>query len=522
MVVAAINKYFTPIANTFSNFITHLEKAQTPLINYFITFACILTLRNFLEGFSHNGLVNLFFINAPGGFLTSDFIHFGLFYALVALLIILALHCFTQEKIQTIIKVVVPGFILILCVPIIDLVVSKGMGHHISYVFPQTKHKLLYYYFTFFGSLQNISFGMRLEIFMALLCACFYLQTKQKNVFKTLFGLIIIYSSIFFVITTPYVIKYFAEILHINIPTTSYVFVNYFLLLLFPSGMSISFLANKRVFIALAKDLRWLRLLHFELMLVLGIALTVKQFNILLLINFIFLSISILFFWLSAVMINNIYDQTIDSISNPKRPLVTKEIALKHYTNIATTILFCSLAYALAVNVKSMFIIGSAILAYYIYSAPPLRLKRIPLFSKAIISSASLAFILLSYINAHGNLQEFPKSFIWIFLMGFTLTANFIDIKDYLGDKAQGIMTLPVLLTPPLAKLFIGGAFILTSLAFHFYLQNLFLLPLLFVAGILGFYFINQKNYQEWRVLCIYLLTITGLIVYLLTNKLCN
>ena len=110
---------------------------------------------------------------------------------------------------------------------------------------------------------------------------------------------------------------------------------------------------------------------------------------------------------------------------------------------------------------------------------------------------------------------------LWIFLIGFTLTANFIDIKDYLGDKAQRIMTVPVLLKPPLAKLFIGSAFIFTSLAFHFYLQNIFLLPLLLVAGIFGFYFINQKNYQEWRVFSVYLLTIIGLTVYLLTNKLC-
>jgi 4-hydroxybenzoate polyprenyltransferase len=508
--------------NTLSNFITHLEKAQTPLINYFITFACILILRNFLEGFSHNGLVNLFFINAPGWFLASDFIHFSLFYAIIALLIILALHGVTREKIQAIIKVVAPGFILILSVPIIDLVVSKGMGHHIAYIFPQTKHNLLYYYFTFFGSLQNISFGMRVEIFMALVCAGFYLQNKQKNVFKTLFGLVLIYSSIFFVIATPYVFKHFAETLHIEIKTTAYVFVNYFLLLLFPLGISMSFLANKRIFIVLAKDLRWLRLLHFELMLILGAALTVKEFNIFLLINFVFLSISILFFWLSAVMINNIHDQTIDSICNPKRPLVTKKIELKHYKNIAVTILFCSLAYALAVNVKSMLIIGGAILAYYIYSAPPLRLKRIPLFSKTIISSTSLAFVFLGYINTRGNWQGFPKLFIWIFLVGFTLTANFIDIKDYLGDKAQRIITLPVLLTPSLAKFFIGSAFICTSLACYFYLQKIFLLPLLLAVGILGFYFINQKKYQEWRVLCLYLLTITGLIVYLLINQLCD
>ena len=518
-----MNRYFTLIARAPNHLIASLETLQIPLINYFLTLACIITLRNFLESFSHSNLINLFYTNYPANFLISEFIHFSLFYTFIAFTLTLILYYLTQENIKNIIKVLFPAFILILSAPCIDLLLSVGKGQHIGYLFPNSEHNLLYYYFTFLTPSLNISFGIRLEIFIALLLAFFYLRAKQKNIFFILAGIISIYSTIFFILATPYIIKYFTNILHINTQINSQVAVNYLLLLLLPLGISISYLGNKKIFLAIVKDLRWLRLLHFELMLILGVALAIKQFSGgIFLVNSIFLSSSILFFWLSAVMLNNIPDQTIDRISNPDRPLIKHTINLNQYQNIATTVLCCSLVYALAVNRISFLIISSAIFGYYIYSMPPLRLKRIPLISKTIPASVSLAFVLLGYINVQGSWQGFPQSLLWIFLVGFTCATNLIDIKDYTGDKANRIMTIPVLLTPTLAKIFIGIAFALTSMAFYFYLQNFYLLPLLFLAGILGFYFINQKNYQEWKVFSVYLLTITILITYILVNNLCS
>jgi 4-hydroxybenzoate polyprenyltransferase len=500
--------------------IFYLENLPVPLINYFATFASIIVLRNFLEGFSHNYRTNLFFTKLQPGFAAGEFFHFVLFYIFIAFSLILTLSCLTREKASHVIKVLVPSFILILSVPCVDLLISMGKGHHISYLLPESKHSLFYYYLTFFGSATNISFGMRIEIFLALLGTFIYLQVKQKNIFVTLFGLGAIYTEIFFVIITPCIVKYFSALFHIDIPLTPHTAINYFLLFLFPLGASISFLANKKVFIAIIKDLRWLRLLHFELMLLLGVALAIKHFDIHFMFNFIFLSISILFFWLFSVITNNIADQNIDRISNPKRPLITGIIAPKQYTNIAYTVLCCSLLYALAVNTKSFFIICCSLFAYYIYSMPPLRFKRVPLFSKGTISVISLIIVLLGYINVRGNLEEFPNFFIWFFLLGFTLAANFIDIKDYAGDMANKITTLPVLFGNVLSKIFIGITFILTSIALYFYLRNLYLLPLSLISGILGFYFINQKKYQEWKIFCVYLSTITTLIFYILVNNL--
>lgn len=507
--------------NALQRIITALEELQAPIVNYFLTLGCIIILRNFLEGFSHDSPSNLFYTSYPSIFLLSEYIHFSLDYILIALILTLILYYLTQTNIQKIIKVLFPAFILIVSVPCIDLIFSGGKGQHIGYIFPSTEHSWTYYYATLLISTPNISWGMRLEILIAWVMTYCYLRGKQKNVFIALLGATIVYSAIFFVLITPYIIKYFSNAPYTNTQINIQTAINYFLLLILPLGINISYLANKKLFLILAKDLRWLRLWHFELMLILGIVLATTQFKQTMIISCIFLGVSILFFWLAAVMLNNIPDQAIDRISNPERPLVKYKINLKQYRTIAYTILCCSLVYALAVNLISFFIMSSVSFAYYIYSMPPLRLKRIPLLSKAIPSTVSLAIVLLGYINIHGSWQGFPQSLVWIFLVGFTLAANLIDIKDYAGDKAAHIKTLPVLLQPAIAKLVIGIAFILTSLAFYFYLQNIYLLPLLALAGILGYHFINQKKYQEWQVFTVYLTTITILIMYILVSKLC-
>ena len=141
-----------------------------------------------------------------------------------------------RESIERIFKVLVPSFIVILSVPLVDLIVSGGRGQHISYLFPNAAHHLYYYYFTFFGAASGISFGMRFEIFMVLGWSWVYLRAKQINIFKAVWGLLLIYSAIFFAIATPYVIQILNMTLQVNMQPIGYMVVNYFLLLLLPLG----------------------------------------------------------------------------------------------------------------------------------------------------------------------------------------------------------------------------------------------------------------------------------------------
>jgi 4-hydroxybenzoate polyprenyltransferase len=298
------------------------------------------------------------------------------------------------------------------------------------------------------------------------------------------------------------------------------------LILLFIGLASITYFSNKKLMLTIVKDMRWLRLIHYAFMIVLGCVLALKSHSIprnlvyaniytLPLAKLILCFISVLFAGLFAIVNNNIADQNIDKVSNQTRPLITGAISLQHYQQIGNFAFIMALLYACVVSIPTLISVCLVMLVYYIYSTPPLRLKRVPIFSKLAISFNSLIMIILGYLLINSNLSSFPWQIAPIFLLGFTLAANFIDIKDYAGDKQEGILTLPVLLGMKRAKIWIGLAFIVTYLSFIVLLPELKMVWLLLGGGLTQFYLINKKNYQEKHIFWFHLASIFILAIVL-------
>ena len=121
--------------------------------------------------------------------------------------------------------------------------------------------------------------------------------------------------------------------------------------------------------------------------------------------------------------------------------------------------------------------------------------------------------VLLGYFFISGDL-EIPGSIIAFFLICLTAVINFIDIKDYEGDKKAGIKTIPVIFGLKISKVIIG-VFFLISYFFVYFILKKFLIPLI-ILSIIHFYLINRKNYNEKLVFIAYLVSLIILIVYLL------
>ena len=164
---------------------------------------------------------------------------------------------------------------------------------------------------------------------------------------------------------------------------------------------------------------------------------------------------------------------------------------------------------------------------------PPLRLKRVPYFSKLAILFNSMALIFLGFTTFNAGDLNSLLHFIYtgrsnfLVLLGMSPTSsfkilaalllsvlllamNFIDLKDYEGDKRGGIKTLPVLLGLPLSKFLIGGAFLFLYTIAGVLIGG----PVFFIAVVLGllqFYFINRKKYQEKYVFVMYLPSLLAL-----------
>ncbi len=284
-------------------------------------------------------------------------------------------------------------------------------------------------------------------------------------------------------------------------------------ILLFFLGVILAYLAKPRWVKVFLRDSRILRMLHYELMLLLGMALAlatdsqlqVTQANI---INLFLCMISVIFSGLFAIVFNNISDIEIDKICNQHRPLIKNEIDIHTYSLFGYAFMIFALFYAALVNAYAVLVFSIAMGNYYLYSVHPFRLKRMTVFSKLVISINSLALIMLGYLLIKNNMQEFPRVVYFIYLIGVTLATNFIDLKDIEGDSAVGIATLPVVIGEKKAKIIIGAAFWLTYISFYYVVKNTSFLLLLILAGGVQFYFINRKPYRELPVLAFYNLSI--------------
>ena len=492
-------KLFKKIVSYFGRAIDSLENSRAPFIYFILTFLFAITLRNFLEIFSDN---------LP--YISRDlFIHYDLSYVALAMILILLFHVLTKTDVVKIAKTILPAFIILTLVPIIDLILSKGQGYHLTYMLPGVHDDLLFRFFTLFGKFDNSGAtpGIKAEIIICFLGGFLYFYYKKPNLIKNIFSTISVYVLLFCLGSTPFIIKGFLEIIGLEYEYSDRLFINFYLLVIFLTGILLFFLAKRKYFKLIIKDVSFFRAISYESMFFLGLLLGTKydrfQIDTISVFYFIFIPISIFLAGLFSTVFNNIADQEIDKISNKERPLVNFYLTPENYKKLGWLFFGLALIYALAINFQTFFIILLFMGNYFLYSMPPFRLKRIPFFSKLFISLNALILIILGFITITGSVFEFPKTIIIVFLISATLIANFIDIKDYEGDKKAGIKTLPVILGLKNSKILIGSFFIPAYLSIYFLIKELQVIEgmgvivYLLIFGIIQFYLINRRNYSE-------------------------
>lgn len=494
--------------------VTKLETNEVPFFYFILTSFFAATLRIFIEMFSDSTL-----------FLFEIFFHYYLFYIAIVLALIILFYLVVRKNIRKTAQVILSFSFFIILAPIFDLMLSLGKGYDIAYMFPEYHGNLLSRFVTLFGSFNGtvemgITPGMRIEIALILLASFIYFFIKKRDALKGIISIFLTYSVIFLFCATPYIIKIFFNVFNIEYELSDTLISNFYLLLIFILSVWIFYLYNKRYFISILKDIRIFRLMHFESMFILGIALAKVyssgsvELNSFTLFQMPFIMIAILFAWLFSVFTNNLTDHDIDKISNKDRPTVSNAIPFKDYKQLSWIFLILAVLYSSNVNFETLFLILLFIGNYFLYSMPPLRLKRVPFFSKIFISLNSLILVMIGYFFIARNLNV-PGNIIAFFLIGFTAVLNFIDIKDYYGDKQENIQTLPVILGLKKSKILIGLFFLILYPCVYFLLKEVYLLIPLTIFGIIQFFFITKRDYSEKPIFIVYLISIFALIGYL-------
>lgn len=144
--------------------------------------------------------------------------------------------------------------------------------------------------------------------------------------------------------------------------------------------------------------------------------------------------------------INQICDLQNDLVNKPRRPLPSGRLSFRKAWAFVVVAYVAALGLVALVNCETFGIYAVAALATWMYSSPPIRLKRHPFGSNLIIALirgwllkvagwAAVATVLHS-------VEPWYIGFIYfVFLLGATTTKDFADID---GDREAGCITLPV------------------------------------------------------------------------------
>jgi 4-hydroxybenzoate polyprenyltransferase len=519
--------------------IESLENRELGAFQWIVIFSALIFLRNIAEGIStrlpsYFDFNNFFF-----------FLHAYGFYLVSFAGLILIIYAATQEKIKNIGKFVLFLVPLVIIPPIADIIATGGHGAIMTYRQPLDVSNwmgILNSFWDFvvkgpFGVLffgqdnlltqLHMNYGIRIEVSVIMFMTALYIFFKTLNIWKTLLGIFFQYIGLFIVGHFPFLVVFisgqtlmvYSDTIHSQsffnpaISSDAIIFGLYALMATL-IGATIAYINNPKKYISILKNLRFLRILHNFFLLSSGIFIGIIIYHGR--INFgaedvVILACafaSIFLYWASAVFYNDSTDVNEDSISNNTRPIPSGLLTRKQSQELAAALFVASIAFASVVGYMFLLMILARALVGYLYSSPLIRLKRIPLVSQATLSLAYLFTILAGFLMiSSDSILQFPSYIAYATIVGFTLGSGFKDIKDVEGDKAQKIMTLPVIFGLAKGKLIIGALGFLSFMSVFIFFpgRSIFLFITSFVAGIFYFWAVTKKDYKEWIVFVVYL-----------------
>ena len=200
------------------------------------------------------------------------------------------------------------------------------------YMEPAGNYDLIRVYLSFLShGYHGATLGIKIEIIIALCLGFIYCRIKNQSIIKSIICIWMCYTILFLMAASPYFVCFILQICHFDFENSSVLMMRYYLLMIPVIAIPMLYSANKETFYVLINDCRFLRILHYALMLVLGsmIALTGNKLSIStqllqhqdILINIILSIISIFFAIFFSMTISNISDIDSDKISNSARLL---------------------------------------------------------------------------------------------------------------------------------------------------------------------------------------------------------
>ncbi len=523
------------------SFIDSVENQKLNIFVWIITLLSIILARNFLEGILERGhIVGL--ASQPYTSYINFFIHFPFFFISLLLGLTIILRYLTREKVEKILHIVIPFAFIIILPPIIDFIVTNGKGSILTYmVSSRDSYLLLTRFFNPFAEIKGLTYGVRIEVFVGCLLTLAYVFIKTKNILKALLGSLGFYLIVVIWASLPVII---ANLLHPLLrgeitPALPYLrifrsgglvqtesqklsLINLFLFII--CLLWIYYLYNKRKFLAALSNIRPLRSIHYCGMVLFGVFIGYMIFKDTYVIPFsnpfdyfaiAGLVMSMFFAFQCAITINDIFDITGDRISNGKRPLVKGTFTEKEYIILAAFFFITALLFSFSVRPFASILILFFTVLSFIYSAPPLRLKRFFPLSTFILAFAALSSMYLGFsiFAFEKTTYVFPLRITFLVLLVFTLSFAVKDLKDFKGDKKMRVFTIPTVFGQRKGKFIIAILMLISYLSVPLITRIYWIFIPSTIIGIFTCSLILSKRPRESLMFIAYFIFIIDLII---------
>jgi chlorophyll synthase len=268
------------------------------------------------------------------------------------------------------------------------------------------------------------------------------------------------------------------------------------------TALALGIYSRKHVLTAL-RNLRWERALHYVCLYFLGAWLSGPANCSLATLLVGALAVSLV--WGVAVVHNDLADLHIDRISNPHRPLVTGVWSDDQYARLGLAMAALTVVGAWLVTERFAFCLMGCLFIAFVYSDPPLRLKRVPVISTALIGLASLLMALAGFVSlGSADFSAFPTGVAVLLILAVTFGANLKDVKDYEGDRLNGVHTLVTLLGLRRGQKIVGFLFAGAVLCSPPLLQKPGLWPAAFLCATLAVFIARHRPFREKHLFLLY------------------
>lgn len=511
-------------------FIQKIEEYPLTFTSWIIAFSAIIILRllgeNLVQGFSDKSIP--FFVDSS--------LVAWLFFAFSFLFILIFLSIWLREIPRKVANVLLWGFFLTIFPPIIDKI---WCGKNLCWSFYAFDSFLGLFkrFFTFFGDNPQIgiTYGVRVEVALAVIFLAIYIFIKTKKPLKSLFGGILAYVILFFLgslpswlsflyflpkkslfsvesfdiaglFLTPAALFSIAETDFVNALNVKMNLIYAFLLV--PLLVLFFWLFFRSKFWPVVRNVRWIQIMIHAGLILTGAGLGAFYFphnlklNIFALLALANLILAAIFAWLASIFLNDEIDLDIDKMTNKKRPLATGALLPEDYRQLFWICFVISFALSLSVGVKFFLVILVYQTIAWAYSVWPFRLKRFPLVASffsalALVLLFSFGFMLL----ADGqNISKLPLKIFWLLIIAFSISLPIKDLKDLEGDRKNQVWTIPVILGETWARFAIGlGIFISYALSVIWLNAKILFLPAM-LLGALSFWVLQYKKISPRRV----------------------